>query len=69
MLSEAGCSFADVIEMTTYHVEMSKHMGLFVDVKDRVFPRGSCAWTCIGVSELAHPGLLAEIKVGAYIPE
>jgi enamine deaminase RidA (YjgF/YER057c/UK114 family) len=31
-------------------------------VKDRVFPRGTCAWTAIGVSELARPGLLVEIK-------
>jgi enamine deaminase RidA (YjgF/YER057c/UK114 family) len=30
--------------------------------EDSVFPRGTCAWACIGVSELAHPGLLVEIK-------
>jgi enamine deaminase RidA (YjgF/YER057c/UK114 family) len=37
-------------------------MAVFREVKNRVFPRGLCAWTCIGVSELAHPGLLVEIK-------
>ncbi|WP_144630772.1 RidA family protein [Bordetella genomosp. 13] len=62
VLEEAGCTYEDVVDMTTYHVEMSRHMPVFRDVKDRMFPRGTCAWTCIGVSELARPGLLAEIK-------
>ncbi|KPN91375.1 RidA family protein [Pseudomonas nunensis] len=62
VLEAGGCTFEDVVEMTTYHVDMSKHMAVFRDVKNRLFPKGLCAWTCIGVSELAHPGLLVEIK-------
>lgn len=62
LLDAAGCTFEDVVDMTTYHVQMSTHMPVFREVKNRVFPRGKCAWTAIGVSELAHPGLLAEIK-------
>ncbi|GAB3100233.1 RidA family protein [Cupriavidus yeoncheonensis] len=62
VLEEAGCSFEDVVDMTTYHVQMNRHMPIFREVKNRVFPRGTCAWTSIGVSELAHPGLLVEIK-------
>ncbi|WP_273838857.1 RidA family protein [Providencia rettgeri] len=62
VLNEAGFTFHDIVEMTTFHVEMKKHMDIFRRVKDAVFPRGECAWTCIGVSELAHPGLLVEIK-------
>ena len=68
VLAERGCSFQDIVEMTTYHVQMSANMKLFVEVKDRIFPRGLCAWTCVGVSELAHAGLLAEVKVVALIP-
>ncbi|MBY3569051.1 RidA family protein [Rhizobium laguerreae] len=68
VLSAAGCSFEDVVEMTTYHVGLQQHMHTFRKVKDRIFPRGTYAWTCIGVSELAHPGLLVEIKVVAAIP-
>jgi len=68
VLSEAGCSFDDVVEMTTYHVRMSEHMWAFVSIKDEVFPRGTCAWTCIGVAELAHPDLLVEIKAVARLP-
>lgn len=67
VLAEAGCSFEDVVDMTTYHVDMSTHMDVFRAVKDRTFPRGRCAWTCIGVSELARPGLLVEIKCTAIV--
>ena len=62
VLEEAQCTFDDVVEMTSYHVEMSKHMDVFRSVKNDIFPKGTCAWTCIGVSELAHKGLLAEVK-------
>lgn len=62
VLEAAGCTFEDVVDMTTYHVQMSTHMPIFREVKNRVFPRGTCAWTSIGVTELAHPGLLVEIK-------
>ncbi|WP_395348878.1 RidA family protein [Variovorax sp. UC122_21] len=62
VLAEAGCGFEDVVEMTTYHVDMATHMPVFRAVKDRTFPRGQCAWTCIGVHSLAHAGLLVEIK-------
>jgi enamine deaminase RidA (YjgF/YER057c/UK114 family) len=62
VLEAGGCSFEDIVDMTTYHVNMAQHMAVFREVKNRVFPRGLCAWTCIGVSELAHPGLLVEIK-------
>ena len=62
VLAAGGCDFEDVVEMTTYHVDMQRHMPIFRQVKDEVFPRGTCAWTCIGVAELARPGLLVEIK-------
>lgn len=62
VLAEAGCCYEDVVEMTTYHVNMREHMGVFRTVKDSLFPRNTCTWTCIGVAELAHPGLLVEIK-------
>lgn len=62
VLEAANCSFDDVVKMTSYHVEMSKHMDIFRTVKKEVFPNGTYAWIRIGVSELAHPGLLAEVK-------
>lgn len=62
VLAAGGCTFEDVVDLTTYHIDLQGHMPVFRTVKDRVFPRGTCAWTCLGVSELAKPGLLVEIK-------
>jgi enamine deaminase RidA (YjgF/YER057c/UK114 family) len=62
VLEAANCNFDDIVEMTSYHVEMSKHMDVFRTAKNEVFPKGTYAWTRIGMSELAHPGLLAEVK-------
>lgn len=67
VLHAGGCTFEDVVDMTTYHVNMSQHMDVFREVKDELFPRGTCAWTAIGVSELAWPGLLLEIKCVARV--
>lgn len=69
VLAAGGCGFEEVVDMTTYHVHLSQHMAVFRAVKDRVFPRGTCAWTCIGVAELAQPGLLVEIKCVALARE
>lgn len=65
VLAAGGCTFDDMVDMTTYHVDMGRHMDVFREVKDRIFPRGTCAWTCVGVTELARPGLLVEIKCTA----
>jgi enamine deaminase RidA (YjgF/YER057c/UK114 family) len=62
VLAAGGCTFEDVVDLTTYHTDLQRDMPLFRAVKDSVFPRGTCAWTCLGVSELARPGLLVEIK-------
>jgi enamine deaminase RidA (YjgF/YER057c/UK114 family) len=62
-LSAAGLTFADVIEMTTYHVDLRKHLDLFIRVKDEHINAPYPAWTAIGVSELITPGTLIEIRI------
>lgn len=62
VLRQAGCSFDDIIELTTYHVDISSHLHLYKEVRDRFLPKTRSAWTAIGVSALAHPALLLEIK-------
>ena len=68
VLAEAGCSFADIVDMTTYHVAMSKHWAAFREVKNRLLPRGAFPWTAIGVVELADPKFLLEVKATARLP-
>jgi enamine deaminase RidA (YjgF/YER057c/UK114 family) len=69
VLTAAGATFDDVVEMVTYHVDM-RHLPQFIQVRDRYVTRRDRypAWTAIGVSALAMPGLLAEIKCTALLP-
>jgi enamine deaminase RidA (YjgF/YER057c/UK114 family) len=69
VLAEAGLDFTDIVEMTTYHVEMQKHLGAFMAVKDRYMNEPYPAWTAIGCTELALPGGLAEVRVTAKLRE
>jgi enamine deaminase RidA (YjgF/YER057c/UK114 family) len=65
VLEEAGGSWDDVVEMTSFHVGLSAHLGTFMKVKARWITEPFPAWTAIGVSELALPGALVEVKVVA----
>ncbi|MFK7804538.1 MAG: Rid family hydrolase [Anaerolineae bacterium] len=64
-LTEAGLTFADVVEMTTYHVGLQAHLKEFIEVKDRFVPAPYPAWTAIGVVELAVLGAVIEVQVTA----
>jgi len=67
VLAAAGVGFADIIEMTTFHVGLQQHLGTFMQVKDRYLLAPYPAWTAIGITELAFPGGLVEIKVIARL--
>jgi enamine deaminase RidA (YjgF/YER057c/UK114 family) len=67
VLKSAGASFADVVEMTTFHVDLRKNLGKFMKVKDKYLLAPYPAWTAIGITELAFPGGLVEIKVIARL--
>ncbi|MCW5749181.1 MAG: RidA family protein [Alphaproteobacteria bacterium] len=67
VLAAAGVTFADVVEMTTYHVGLQAQMESFLKVKDRFLAAPYPAWTAIGIAELAIPGALVEIRVIARL--
>jgi len=67
VLAEAGCTFDDIIDMTTYHVDMDRHWPAFREVKNRVLPRGRFPWTAVGVTALADPAFLLEVKATACV--
>jgi len=64
VLQEAGASLEDVVEMTSFHVGLNEHIGVFMQVKDGFCKEPYPAWTAVGVAELAF-GALVEIKVTA----
>lgn len=65
VLQEEGMGFDDVVDMTTFRVDLQKHMSDFMEVKDGYVDEPYPAWTAIGITELAVPGALVEIKVVA----
>lgn len=67
VLAAAKLELSDVVEMTTFHVGLREHLGTFMKVKDRYLPEPYPAWTAIGVSELAVPGAVVEIRVTARL--
>ena len=67
VLAEAGLDFSDVLEITTFHVGLTQHLGAFMRVKDSVLPAPYPAWTAIGITELAFPGCLVEIRATAQL--
>jgi enamine deaminase RidA (YjgF/YER057c/UK114 family) len=62
-LEAAGLSFAHVIDLTTYHVDLRRHAKAFVKVKDEFIFAPYPTWTAIGVSELWFPDILVELQI------
>ena len=66
-LEASGSSFADVVDFLTFHVGLQKHLEVFMKVKDKYLKDPYPAWTAIGVTELAVPGGLVEMKAVARL--
>jgi enamine deaminase RidA (YjgF/YER057c/UK114 family) len=64
-LETAGLHFDDIVEMTTYHVALRKHLNAFIKVKDEFVRAPYPAWTAIGITELITAGTLLEIRIVA----
>ena len=65
VLAAVGLGYADIAEMTTFHVGLRDHLATFLAVRDEFLSEPWPAWTAIGVSELAAPGARVEVKVTA----
>jgi len=66
-LEAAGASLADVVELTSFHVDMADTLGPFVAAKDAVIGEPYPAWTAIGCTALAVPRGRAEVKATAVV--
>ncbi|KJF74557.1 RidA family protein [Agrobacterium arsenijevicii] len=66
-LAAAGCTFDDIVDVTTFHTDPENQFGTIIAVKQQIFStRPYPNWTAIGVNWLA--GFDFEIKVIARIP-
>ena len=64
-LAAAGATMDDVVELTTFHIDLRGELDEFAMVKDEYLPRNYPAWTAVGVTQLALPELRVEIRAVA----
>lgn len=67
ILAEAGGSFADLVEVSSFHIDLVAHMDLFQKVRARYIAKPYPAETAVGVAELGIPGALLEIRATAVL--
>ena len=63
VLEHRGLSFADVVEMTTYHVNLHEHLAVFRKVHEKFVEEPYPAWTAIEVVGLVEIRAIVEIRV------
>ena len=68
ILSEVGGQLSDVVEISTFLVNMNDFGG-YNDVYAEFFDSDGPARTTVAVHQLPHPHLLIEIKAVAYLPQ
>jgi len=67
ILKEAGASIADVVDVTTFLVNMNDFGG-YNETYGKYFDYDGPTRTTVAVHQLPHPHLLIEIKAVAYKP-
>ena len=68
ILARSGASWDDVVDITSYHTDLTTQMPAIVAVKKTYMPGPPPAWTAIGVSRLIPNSGITEIKMVAKRP-
>jgi len=68
ILKRSGASWDDVVDITTYHTDLTSQMPAIVAVKNKYIVAPPPAWTAIGVSRLIPGNGITEIKMVAKLP-
>lgn len=68
ILQAAGADLHDLVDLTTYHVDMARHMDTFMQVRARYLAPPYPAWTAVEVAGLIVPGGLVELRAVAAAP-
>jgi len=66
-LKSAGASWDDVIDITTFHTDLTTQMPAIVAVKNRYIKAPFPAWTAIQVARLIPTNGITEIKIVAKV--
>jgi enamine deaminase RidA (YjgF/YER057c/UK114 family) len=68
VLKRSGASWDDVVDITSYHTDLTTQMPAIVAVKKKYIVGPPPAWTAIGVSRLIPNTGITEIKMVAKLP-
>ena len=68
ILARAGAGWDDVVDITSFHTDLTTQMPAIVAVKKKYITGPPPAWTAIGVSRLITDRGLTEIKMVAKVP-
>lgn len=68
ILARAGASWDDVVDLTTYHTDLTTQLPPITAVKHRYIKAPFPAWTAIQVSRLVPDSGITEIKIVARLP-
>ncbi len=68
IIGDAGLTWNDVVDVTTFHVDLEPQKDIFLKVKERyITEKPYPSWTAIEVVGLWEATLVAEIKVVASV--
>jgi enamine deaminase RidA (YjgF/YER057c/UK114 family) len=67
VLAEAGASLGDVVDLVTFHTDLRGDMREFAAAKDAFFPSHYPSWTAVGVTQLARPEFVVEVRAIAVV--
>ena len=65
VLTEAGASLDDIVDITTYHTDLQRQLQTAIKVRMEIMSPPHPAWTAVGTPALATPDGVTEIKVVA----
>ncbi|MCW3836195.1 Rid family hydrolase [Sphingomonas canadensis] len=68
VLAMAGCSWANVVKMTSFHIDIARELPVMAEVRLRYVAPPYHAWSVIGAASLANPAGFCEIEVTARKP-
>lgn len=67
ILKRAGASWDDVVDITSFHTDLTAQMPAIVAVKNRYVKPPFPAWTAIGITRLIPDRGISEIKIVAKL--
>lgn len=68
VLAAAGLGLDDLVEIVSFHVDI-RDLAKVGEVKAEFLKKDFPAWTAVGVTALAFPGYLLEIKATAVVQD